>query len=113
MPVAKPRDKAGKSFRSTLSRQEYKRLDALFRTTSLVVEIAEAQRMLTVFVDEARKNGATWVDIGEAAGISAQAAHQRWSVNKPDRTIAGRKSPTKRRKPNVPVKREVQQKLLV
>ena len=88
--------------------QEYKRLDALFQAKALVNEMAQAVRMLDKFVLDARKHGATWADIGQATGMTAQSAHQRWSVNSsrpPKATTA--------RKPRVPIKREVQEQLAV
>ena len=42
-----------------------------------------ADALVTELVAEARGSGATWADIGEALGVSTQAAHQkyRWSVD--------------------------------
>jgi hypothetical protein len=41
-----------------------------------------ADSLVTELVVEARIAGATWADVGEALGVSTQAAHQkyRWSV---------------------------------
>ena len=41
-----------------------------------------ADALVTELVVEARIAGATWADVGEALGVSTQAAHQkyRWSV---------------------------------
>jgi hypothetical protein len=104
------RDKQGRSIRSTLSSQEYKRLDALFQAKALVNEMAQAVRMLDKFVADARKQGATWVEIGEVTGMTAQSAHQRWSSNS-TRGVQ-RRSQTKKTA-RVPVKREVQERLAV
>ena len=42
-----------------------------------------ADALVTELVAEARAAGTTWADIGEALGVSTQAAHQkyRWSVD--------------------------------
>ena len=42
-----------------------------------------ADALVTELVIQARTEGATWADIGEALGVSTQAAHQRyrWSVD--------------------------------
>ena len=41
-----------------------------------------ADSLVTELVSEARAAGATWADIGEALGVSTQAAHQkyRWAA---------------------------------
>lgn len=104
------RDTYGKRLKATLTRQEAKRLDALFQARDLVKEMGEAQRMLDKFVTDARKNGATWEEIGRACGISQQAAHRRWS----DLVKGGESHRTPAvRKPNVPLRHEVQTKLAV
>jgi hypothetical protein len=102
------RDKSGRSLSAVLTRQEFKRLDALFQAKALVNEMAQGQRMLDKFVASARENGATWAEIATATGMSAQAAHKHWSI------MSKRTPPIARvRKPRVPVKREVQESLLV
>lgn len=106
------RDKSGSSLKATLTGQEYKRLDALFQAKALVNEMGQAQRMLDKFVANARKNGATWADIGQATGMAAQSAHTRWSEHS-SRRSTGRGSSPASRIPRVPVKREVQQSLAV
>ena len=42
-----------------------------------------AEALVTELVVQARNEGATWADIGEALGVSTQAAHQRyrWSAD--------------------------------
>jgi len=37
---------------------------------------------LDAAVDDARRAGATWADIGRAAGISRQSAHERWGKSR-------------------------------
>lgn len=41
-------------------------------------EIADAHDRLEAAVRDARADGATWAQIGAAAGITRQAAHERW-----------------------------------
>ncbi|KJC64479.1 hypothetical protein TZ00_08725 [Agreia bicolorata] len=50
----------------------------------LVIEIAQAERDLSALVTRARLDGASWKQVGAALGISAQAAHQRWSKLGPE-----------------------------
>lgn len=40
--------------------------------------LTEASDRIEHYALEARKSGATWVEIGNALGISAQAAHKRY-----------------------------------
>lgn len=52
--------------------------------TALAAALAgavEAEEHLVAAVDAARDAGATWADIGEALGISRQAAHKRFNRN--------------------------------
>lgn len=42
-------------------------------------EVAAAQARLAEAVRAARSAGRSWAEVGEAAGISRQAAHERWS----------------------------------
>ena len=42
-------------------------------------EFYDAQDRLNEAVRQARADGASWTDIGDAAGMSRQSAHQRWS----------------------------------
>lgn len=49
-------------------------------------EYARAGERLTASVAAAKVEGATWADIGAAAGISRQAAHERWK----DSTVIAR-----------------------
>jgi hypothetical protein len=50
-----------------------------------------ADALVTELVNEARAAGATWADIGEALGVSTQAAHQkyRWSAVEETATADG------------------------
>ena len=106
------RDKQGRSLKATLTREEFKRLDALFQVKALVNEMGQAQRLLDKFVADARKHGATWAEIAESVGVTAQTAHSRWSINKRVRTSLPA-TPSKPRSPRVPVKHEVQERLAV
>lgn len=110
--ATRPRDKFGSALKLTLTAQEYKRLDFLFQAKALVNEMAQAQRMLDKFVAGARKNGATWVEIGEAVGTSPQSAHTRWAEHSAKRERRQGAGSTSTRTPRVPVKREVQQVLV-
>jgi hypothetical protein len=102
------RDKQGRALKATLTSQEYKRLDALFQAKALVNEMAQAVRLLDKFVADARKQGATWDEIGEATGMSRQSAHLRWSKN------SARVQPVPSKKvPRVAIRREVQERLAV
>jgi hypothetical protein len=104
------RDAQGHSLKTILTREEYKRLDALFQAQALVTEMAQARRLLDKYAADARKHNATWAEIGKATGMSAQSAHSRWSINSPKNgaTPVGGK-----RKPMLPVKYEAQQRLAV
>lgn len=102
------RDTEGRALKVALTDYELKRLDALFQAKALVSEMAQGQRMLEKLVITARKNGATWAEIGAVAGITAQSAHQRWSPK--NARHAASRVPGKQR---LPVKREVQQSLAV
>jgi hypothetical protein len=42
--------------------------------------VERAERLLFEAVDEARRAGATWQEIGDLFGVSRQAAHERWSL---------------------------------
>lgn len=53
---------------------------------------AERER-LGLLVAEAREQGATWAQVGHALGVSAQAAHKRFSIATPR---SGGASPTSR-----------------
>lgn len=46
----------------------------------LVELAAEAERLLALEVELARKNGVTWQEVGDALGVSKQAAHDRFST---------------------------------
>jgi hypothetical protein len=102
------RDKQGRSLRAVLTGEEFRRLDALFQAKALVDEMAQGQRLLATFVEKARANGATWMEIGEATGMSAQGANQRWSP-----TSSRFQAPPAKKPARVPVKREVQSRLAV
>jgi hypothetical protein len=42
-------------------------------------EVARAQERLEAAVRQARASGASWAQIGDAAGIAKQSAHERWA----------------------------------
>ncbi|MEV6341214.1 hypothetical protein AB0M12_41650 [Nocardia vinacea] len=42
-------------------------------------EFYDAQDRLNAAVRQAREDGASWTDIGDAAGMTRQSAHERWS----------------------------------
>ncbi len=52
--------------------------DAVDALAQVVAELREQQRRLDDAVAAARAAGATWGLIGEAAGMTRQAAHERW-----------------------------------
>ena len=73
--------------RSTLDRSSaasdvYKR-QVLGRVAELTAQIAELTAQRDMTVAEGVAAGARWADIGEALGVSAQAAHRRfrWGVS--------------------------------
>lgn len=53
--------------------------DALQALARRLEKLEQARLDVQEAVDFLRTLGATWVDIGKVAGISAQAAYQRWS----------------------------------
>jgi|ERR1035437_463513 hypothetical protein len=112
MATRPPRDKSGSALKVRLTAQEFKRLDFLFQTKGVVNDIAEGQRMLDKLVAGARKNGATWAEIGESAGMSAQSAHTRWAEHSSQRSKRSSTVAAPARTPRLPVKREVQQVLV-
>ena len=52
---------------------------ALGRLVLVLAEIEDLREKAQCSVDEAREQGATWHDIGNAAGISRQAAYDRFT----------------------------------
>jgi hypothetical protein len=50
----------------------------LRRIASAVGDVSEAQRLLREAVADARLEGRTWAEIGDALGISKQSAHERF-----------------------------------
>lgn len=46
--------------------------------TDAVDQVRDGERRLDVAVVLARASGATWGEIGSAAGMTRQSAHQRW-----------------------------------
>ncbi|MGM0384787.1 MAG: hypothetical protein ACQERF_02230 [Actinomycetota bacterium] len=50
-------------------------IDALAQVSA---EISDAHTRLEAAVRAARAAGATWAQIGEATGVTRQAAHERW-----------------------------------
>src|SRR5437870_5517029 len=59
----------------TKSCTELERLDVAMKYGQLLRDVGED--LVGHFVDEARKAGASWAQIGERLGVSKQAAHQR------------------------------------
>lgn len=109
--VAKVRDGHNRSLKTILTREETKRLDALFEIRALVNEMAQAERLLITFVVRARKHGATWAEIGKNLGMAPQSAHHRFAAHcapVPRRAAA---EPPKARAPGR--RREVQESLAV
>jgi hypothetical protein len=104
------RDKHGRSLKAVLTREEMKRLDALWQARDLSNEMAQARRLLDKLVADARKANATWAEIGQATGMSPQSAHSRWS---PKSTEKSATPGNRTRTPSLPLKREVQSKLSV
>jgi hypothetical protein len=98
----------GRALKTTLTRQEFKRLDALFQTKALVREMEQAERMLLKFVGEARRAGATWQEVGDSLGVTQQAATKKYGPLLEGKTVLP--AP---RTPRLPVKHEVQQSLAV
>ena len=55
--------------------------DLLVEATWLDDTIGELRRVVAWLVGEAHDRGATWADVGQAFGVSAQAAHERFGAN--------------------------------
>lgn len=55
--------------------------DLLAVATRLDDTIAELRRVLAWLVVEANERSSTWAEVGEAFGVSAQAAHERFGAN--------------------------------
>lgn len=60
-------------------REHVRPLGALEAVRAQAAEVAAAQARLTEAVRAARKDGCSWADIGTAAGITRQSAHERWA----------------------------------
>lgn len=59
-------------------------LDQLSSAVLLAEVIDEvADHLIGHFVDQARRSGASWTDIGRSMGVTKQAAQKRFSVNRP------------------------------
>ena len=58
------------------------------RSQHLIAQAASAlvaaEEKLHARVHEARKNGVTWDEIGEALGVTRQSAHRRFSTTEPE-----------------------------
>jgi len=57
--------------------------EPLIAVRALTTIEVEARRVLTEMVEEARKAGHTWVEIGEALGVTRQAAQARYGGSEP------------------------------
>ena len=55
------------------------RSPALDRVEVVARDLSRVERMLREAVDAARTDGATWAEIGDALGVTRQAAHERFS----------------------------------
>lgn len=55
-------------------------VDHLGKFVMALANVDEAQAVLDQSVLEARANGVTWAELGKLAGVSTQAAHQRWNA---------------------------------
>lgn len=55
----------------------------LERLRALRAQVDRTMRLIEANVDDARRKGCTWEQIGDALGISKQAAQQRFSVKEP------------------------------
>lgn len=111
MPDTPSKSPRAKSLKTVLTRQEFKRLDALFQTKALVREMQEGERLLVTFVGDARKHGATWQEVADSLGVTQQAATAKYGPllkGEPSRQRA-----RAGRSPRVPVRREEQQSLAV
>jgi hypothetical protein len=60
-------------------REHIDAIDAAAGIKAAIVAVRSAQDALDDAVRAARSRGLSWAKIGEAAGVSAQAAHERWS----------------------------------
>ncbi|PVU84123.1 Clp protease [Cellulomonas sp. WB94] len=59
-------------------------LDQLSNAVLLAEHIDEvADHLIGHFVDQARRSGASWTDIGRSMGVTKQAVQKRFSVNRP------------------------------
>ncbi|WP_425298004.1 hypothetical protein, partial [Nocardia brasiliensis] len=54
-------------------------IDAVYPVWQAAEELGVAQSALTEAVRKARADGASWADIGTAAGMTRQSAHERWA----------------------------------
>lgn len=79
----------------------------------LALDVARTEMLrgnLDMFVLAARESGATWADIGKAAGISPQAAHGRWNPGAKERHRDYQRQLRQRGKPDSqPINAEVLQ----
>ncbi len=67
------------SDRQRVEEEAPSQVDHLGRFAMALVKVDEANAELHQSAIEARSNGATWAELGKLAGISSQAAHQRWN----------------------------------
>ncbi|WP_344547282.1 hypothetical protein [Actinomadura fulvescens] len=69
--------------------QEHVRSVALASVGDLAAKAAGIAKRLTAAVLEARLAGSSWSDLGAAASISRQSAHERWSEQDKAPRVAG------------------------
>ena len=55
--------------------------DLLVEATRLDETVAELRRVVAWLVVEAHDRGATWMEVGQAFGVSGKAAHERFGAN--------------------------------
>jgi hypothetical protein len=55
--------------------------DLLAVATQLDDTIDELRRVVASLVVEAHERGSTWAEVGQAFGVTAQAAHERFGAN--------------------------------
>jgi hypothetical protein len=72
-------DDVGSAARSMWRREHIDAIDAIAPIKAAVASIRTAHIALDAAVQNAREHGLSWAKIGAAAGITTQAAHERWA----------------------------------